>query len=287
MTTRNTRAKEQEDTLTKFDKEGYFNIAGKFVDLNYDKIRYSIDRSVVYTHSGLDKLYRSYEYPDPTTSKHCDVEIINEDTFTTAIDLVHKGFNPLVLNLANRFHPGGGYLNGAAAQEESLCRRSSLPLVIDSKEMKKFYPFPLSGGIYSPKILIIKDAEYNLLDEPIEISIVTAAAPRCSRDPKSKDFTTDAVGEKLLNKHLEAELTRTIATILKMGVVQGHDSIVLGAIGCGAFNNPPYHVAKIFKEIIDGYGFTALYKKIVFAILDDHNSGKVGNYKPFVDVFSG
>jgi uncharacterized protein (TIGR02452 family) len=281
MTTKKARINEQEDTLEKFNNGGYFNRTGKFINLNYEKIKYSIENTIVYNYVETDKLFRDCD-DSVYTTKHCDVEIINKDTFTVAINLVRDNFNPLILNLANRFHPGGGYLNGAAAQEESLCRRSSLPLVIDSKEIKKMYPFPKSGAIYSPKILIIKDNKYNPLDEPIEVSIITAAAPRCST---SKDCIISPDGERLLNKELEAEITRTISTILKIGIIHGHDSIILGAIGCGAFNNPPYHVARIFKSIIDGYEFTAQYKKIIFAILDDHNSGKIGNYKPFIDIF--
>jgi len=67
----------------------------------------------------------------------------------------------------------------------------------------------------------------------------------------------------------------------------GHDSAVLSSIGCGAFKNPPEHVAELFHEVIkqfDGY-----FKEIIFAIFDDHNSNRAhnpnGNLRPFVDEF--
>ena len=67
----------------------------------------------------------------------------------------------------------------------------------------------------------------------------------------------------------------------------GHDSLVLSAFGCGAFQNPPDHIARLFKEVIEDY--KGHFKMVAFAILDDHNANKShnidGNYKPFERVF--
>jgi len=60
---------------------------------------------------------------------------------------------------------------------------------------------------------------------------------------------------------------------------------VLGAFGCGAFANPPKHVAEIFRKVIkefDGY-----FAEIVFAILDDANGAKLsvaGNFSVFAET---
>eukprot|EP01115_Flamella_aegyptia_P000120 TRINITY_DN1011_c0_g2_i1.p1 TRINITY_DN1011_c0_g2~~TRINITY_DN1011_c0_g2_i1.p1 ORF type:complete len:87 (+),score=6.68 TRINITY_DN1011_c0_g2_i1:156-416(+) len=67
----------------------------------------------------------------------------------------------------------------------------------------------------------------------------------------------------------------------------GHDSLVLSAFGCGAFQNPPNHIARLFQEVIQEY--QGCFKMVSFAILDDHNANRShnpdGNYKPFKDVF--
>ena len=72
--------------------------------------------------------------------------------------------------------------------------------------------------------------------------------------------------------------------------MHGHDSLVLGALGCGAFRNPPHHIAKLFHEVIQEVEFANKYKRLVFAILDDHNAhrehNKEGNFLPFAREFA-
>lgn len=80
-----------------------------------------------------------------------------------------------------------------------------------------------------------------------------------------------------------------IRTILRIALDNNHTKLVLGALGCGAFKNPPSHVAKLFKEVLEESEFTGAFEEICFAILDDGNSGRDhnpnGNLKPFADVF--
>jgi len=69
----------------------------------------------------------------------------------------------------------------------------------------------------------------------------------------------------------------------------GHDSIVLSAFGCGAYGNPPKHMAELFREVICTQ-YSGAFKHIVFAIIDDHNTGQdhnpVGNLSEFASVFN-
>ena len=80
-----------------------------------------------------------------------------------------------------------------------------------------------------------------------------------------------------------------IRTIFRIGLLNGHDSLVLGALGCGAFRNPPSHIAELFHEIMEESEFKNKYKLLLFAILDDHNAklkhNPDGNYLPFVREF--
>jgi len=75
--------------------------------------------------------------------------------------------------------------------------------------------------------------------------------------------------------------------MLRIGLLHGHDSIVLGAFGCGAFHNPPHHIAQLFHEVIDEAEFKNKYKLIAFAVLEDLNSPRGGNLQPFIEEFNG
>ena len=80
-----------------------------------------------------------------------------------------------------------------------------------------------------------------------------------------------------------------IGTILRIAGHHDHDALVLGAFGCGAFRNPPTHVAELFAEVFEEDEFAGRFWLIVFAILDDHNTRKAhnpdGNVLPFLRVF--
>jgi len=147
----------------------------------------------------------------------------------------------------------------------------------------KNYPIPEAGAIYSPKILVFRHSEpcgYGFMDSPQLMSFVSVAA--ISRP--SLMYTQN--NRPMMDKYSTDIMKLKIHTMLAVGLDQGHDSIVLSAFGCGAFACPPYHVASLFKEIIET-NFPNNYKNITFAIINDHNSRNTaeGNVKPFAEVF--
>jgi hypothetical protein len=92
--------------------------------------------------------------------------------------------------------------------------------------------------------------------------------------------------EQCLNQG-DAFLTqRKIEMALDMAKSMGHDSIVLSALGCGAYCNPPRHVAQLFRRVLESYDFG--FAEVAFAIIDDHNARRAhnpdGNVQPFADV---
>ena len=134
------------------------------------------------------------------------------------------------------------------------------------------------GGIYVPEATVFRAGakdDFALLDTPYYMSFVAVAAinhPELDRDGN--------ICEE------DAALTKNkMRTMLRIGLLNGHDSIVLGAFGCGAFNNPPKHIARLFHEVIDEKEFKDKYKLIAFAILEDHNSPRGGNLQPFIEEF--
>lgn len=223
------------------------------------------------------------------------VEVLNIDCLYAGVQLKEKGYNPAILNMASRQNPGGAVTTGAGAQEETLFRRTNL-----FRSLYQFAPYagqygitpsrhqyPLErnfGGIYTPDAIYFRESEQNgyaLMDAPVTLSFITVAAIN------RPDLTAD----NRIADHLVEPTKNKIRTIFRIGLAHGHDALVLGALGCGAYRNPPRHVARLFHEVMDEPEFKDKYKKVVFAILDDHNAHKKhnpeGNFKPFAEEFKG
>jgi uncharacterized protein (TIGR02452 family) len=236
-----------------------------------------------------DKLYGSSDY-------QTEYSVINADCLETAGLMVKSGFNPCVLNLASRQNPGGGVLNGAGAQEENIFRRSNLFLSLyqfasyaseyNIEKHAKSYPLDKNtGGIYSTNITVFRGSEKNgycLLRNPYNVSIVTVPAI-------NKPDLVNRNGKLYIANDLVKPTKEKIRTILRIAGKYKHDCLVLGAFGCGAFANPPHHIAELFKEIFFEGEFRSKFKLVVFSILEDHNSNKThnpdGNILPFLEVF--
>ena len=223
------------------------------------------------------------------------IKVDNIDCLVAANKLQLEGYNVAVLNMASRQNPGGGVYSGAGAQEENLFRRSNLfqsmfqfaPYASQYGIKKSVYQYPLDknfGGVYTKKATVFRDTEekgYQLLGTPFEMSFISV--PGMNKPELTSDgMIVDSLVEPIKNK---------IRTILRIGLENGHDALVLGALGCGAFRNPPKHIARLFHEVIEESEFANRYKLLLFAILEDHNShnshNPEGNFKPFEEEFSG
>lgn len=225
---------------------------------------------------------------------HTKVTVENIDCLLAAKAMQERGLNPAVLNMANRQTPGGGVYQGAGAQEENIFRRSNLfrslyryaPFAGEYGVERDGQQYPMDrnhGGAYSPDVVVFRGLEqdgYPLLEEPYRVSVISVAA-------MNRPELTPA-GE--IAPHLVKGVKNKIRTILNIGLRHGHDSLVLSAFGCGAFRNPPEHMAKLFHEVIR-QEYDGCFREICFAIVEDHNSGGAhnaqGNYLPFYKEFGG
>ena len=223
--------------------------------------------------------------------------VINADCLETSEVLLNSGFNPCVLNLASRQNPGGGVLKGAGAQEENLFRRTNLFMSLfqyasyanEYGIKKSEYSYPLdrnTGGIYTENATVFRSSEKNgycLLNKTFKMSFVTVAA--LSHPQLIKKDNLFYLIDELIEPTKEK-----IRTILRIAGKYKHDSLVLGAFGCGAFANPPNHIARLFKEVFLESEFFGVFKYVVFSIFEDHNSGlehnPYGNVLPFFEVFN-
>jgi uncharacterized protein (TIGR02452 family) len=214
-----------------------------------------------------------------TVQAKCSIKVVPLDSFDCAEKLTLEGKqNVTVLNMANSRFPGGGYLNGASAQEEALCRRSTLWLTIRSQ--RKFHPIPKHGAIYSPDVLVFRvsdDEKCALLPESQRwwTSVISVAAIDGPRLTKEGDYADERERESMKER---------MRTMLRVAALEKRKNLVLGAFGCGAFANPPMGVAKGFKGVLEEEEFKACFEGIWFAVIE---RGGTENYAVFKEVLDG
>lgn len=209
-----------------------------------------------------------------------ETEIVTKNCSTIEAIAQEKNGKICVLNFASAKNPGGGFLGGASAQEESLARSSNLyETQIKNKAMYDFNrnqsSFLYSDYmIYSPNVLFWNDDNGDYFEKPLVVDIITAAAP--NKGAMLQHNRKDEIAE------IEEALKKRMDKVLAIALKQKSDIIILGAWGCGVFRNEPKDVAHLFKKII-AEKYAGAFKKIVFAVFD--NSEKKSNFKYFEDVF--
>ncbi|KAF3048384.1 hypothetical protein E8E12_011750 [Didymella heteroderae] len=190
-----------------------------------------------------------------------------------------------VLNLASDREPGGGWrYTLSKTQEEALCYSSTLYATLKPE----WYPFPNTGpgscaGIISPNVVVFKDTlDCDLVDLSVQqrhvVAVITVAAP-CH--PALTDDGEDFADESELN-----DLREKILLILRLAAVNGVTSLVLGAMGCGAYRCPPRAVAREMKMALDRDEFSGWFQTVAFAVYAAGPSGQQ-NFHIFQEAFSG
>ena len=200
------------------------------------------------------------------------VQVCNETTLRACKRFADRGLRPLALNLANGISPGGGFLNGARAQEEALCRASALYATLVGDSMYEFHrgrPEPDSSDwmILSPEVPIFRDDSGTAQETPWLLDILTSAAPYAP-----------AVGQPRSGDLLQKRIHRALAVASSYG----YEVLVLGAWGCGAFGNGPDRTARDFREALEGE-YRGRFSEVVFAITDWSPERRF--LGPFRDVF--
>ncbi|WP_217134419.1 TIGR02452 family protein [Streptomyces sp. AC558_RSS880] len=192
-----------------------------------------------------------------------------------------------VLNFASARNPGGGYLNGAQAQEEALCRASALYTCL--LRAPDFYdhhrahrdPFYTDRVIHSPAVPVFRDDRGRLLDEPFTAGFLTSPAPNAGVILRT---APERAGE------VPHALTVRAGRVLETAAAHGYRQLVLGAWGCGVFRNDPAHVAAAFRSHLEPGGrFAGAFAHVVFGILDRTRDSAVraAFERTFADLLPG
>lgn len=206
-------------------------------------------------------------------SKECVIEVKNIDSFAEKTDLV--------MNFASATHPGGGYLKGSNAQEECLCRQSSLYASLSSFEAREMYDFNYESNsqvysdymLLSPTVDVFRNILLDPLEEPYTTAVMTVPAPNLN-----------GRAAHVPQKEIEYVMEDRIRNFLMCAARYSYRRITLGAWGCGAFGHNPKNVAKMFRNVIEGEGLYEFFDYILFAVLD--RSEDKANFMAFSDTFS-
>ena len=212
--------------------------------------------------------------PRPKENRSPKITLTQESTMEAAQRLASQG--ACILNFASGTNPGGGFINGAVAQEECLARSSNLYASLIEhpefyKENKNRPGIYKNYAIYSPDTMFIKNDKGDWLDEPYKVATVTSAAP-------NMNYIRQLTGQTL-NPDVEEEFYDRINQVLNLMADMGHRTIVLGAWGCGAFGNDPWLVSDFFLDLLEANPY---FDEVVFAIFDKKESD---TFKAFNHAF--
>ena len=251
-------------------EQGFYIKDGKRIDLSGE----NFDEAIVVLPDDATKFGK--RLPQLPKDSFADISIMNEDSFAAARKL---GGNCLVMNFASAHSPGGGFLNGANAQEESLCRESTLYSSLESDKAAEMYayngrhrnPCKYNAMILSPNVCVFRDIKDEFLSEPFTTAVITV--PALNKNGGAKNIPQGIIDDVMVSR---------LRNMFAAAVHYGYRNLVLGAWGCGAFGHDPEIVAKYFFSVLIHEDFGAYFDKIVFAILD---RGAKRNLKAFQEIF--
>ncbi|MCR4646215.1 MAG: TIGR02452 family protein [Oscillospiraceae bacterium] len=261
------RAKYYNQHVAVVQAKCYISRSGKVVQIPWDA--YEMMRN--------SKMYAAPITVQPAEVTYdTQVEVWNMDCLDAAKKIQDETEGvTAVLNLANRQNPGGGVFTGSGAQEESCFLRSNYftalyPFASYAGQYglpKAPQQYPLDrnfGGVWSKGVTVFRGKElegYPLLDEPWKTNFIAVAAI-------NRPATVMNCGELRLTPDMVQGTLNKIRTIMNIAADNNVTNLVLGALGCGAFRNPPRHVAELFRQVLEEPPYKGRFHRIVFAITD-------------------
>lgn len=247
------------------------------VDVMYDTINY-FKKCINYT-GNIHHFQAGVRYPEFSQRKGPKAQLVVEkmDYLRMAKEFISCGTNPISLCFGSKIISTGGAMNGGEGQLESTIRRTNLYFAIKKIEKEMPDVFPLKNVVYCDSIYVLKDENNEILIEPFVTTLIMASAVRFPR-------VTYYEGEKYFSdKNDILYMKSCINLAFRIAIMKGHDSIVLGAWGCGAYDCPPRHVARMFRRSINRY--RNYFKIIGFAINSVNSDHYDIFYEELKDLF--
>lgn len=233
---------------------------------------------------------RSYQKP-------CRIVVSPKRTLEAAAPYRRAGKKVCVLNFASATNPGGGVTKDSSAQEEAICRCSTLYANLkEQKAWDSFYgphrrqrdPLHNDDCIYTPGVMVFKsDTEYprGLPEEKwYSVNVLTCAAPNLRERPSNGMNSGD--GDEAVHisrEELQVLHEKRMKRVLEIASAKGNEVVILGAFCCGAFHNPPSIVAQAMKTVVQEYRMK--FETIEFAVYCSPRDDS--NYRVFQGVLGG
>jgi uncharacterized protein (TIGR02452 family) len=259
---------------------GYTAPSGRAVQLSR-AIKICLKGTRFFVPDELEQL-RKQVLASPAPDLRTSFEVVNETTLEGIARLLATGSDPVAaLNFASAKNPGGGFLKGSQAQEESLVRSSALyPSLLRGEAYYKLHRAGESllytdAMIYSPACPIFRDDEGRLLEEPQLAGFITSAAPNAGAAYDTRPHELPLIPETF---HRRSEYA------LALAASEGYRRLVLGAWGCGVFRNDPSVVASAFAAHLLHGNWRNRFERVVFSVLD--KSEERSTFRAFHDAFA-
>ena len=286
MVNRKARASTARKTLDIVDRGEYTLPGGHTVSIAR-AVRDAITGTVHYAPKDFARVFEERDLILNGTTKvdATQFQVINTTTLAAAQELLGGDScdKVLCLNFASAKNPGGGFLGGSQAQEESLSRATALFSCINPQ--RTHYRTNRSCGtclytdsmIYSPAVPVFRDDNDELLPAPYNVSIITAPAANAGAVERNEPHNVPKIAEIMLGR---------IEKVLSLAVLHGHKTLVLGAWGCGVFRNDPASIARwCYQQLREHELFHDAFATVVFAVLD--RTKDLGTIRPFQERFEG
>ena len=257
---RQTRKQIAKDTLEILKTGFFFSPQGKMIEI--EELQEKAEKHTkVYTPRDSNELLENINFEN--LEEKTEITVTEETSLDAVRRLVREGHNDVIcLNFASAKYPGGGFLGGSEAQEESIARSTGLYNCL--LKAKEYYFVNRESKsciytdymIYSPSVPIIREENGTNVEAQMSCSIITAPVVNFGvvkrREP-------DQIEE------VEEIMKRRIKKVMAIALSNNHKTVVLGAWGCGVFQNNPNDIARYFREILSGE-FKNQFERIIFAI---------------------
>lgn len=251
-----TRASELGKETVNLLRAGYYRtVTGQVVEI-HELIRRAVEGTCSYP--------PDQQLPDSHLGERKTLfEVINETTLRSTRRLAESGLRPAALNFASAKHPGGGFRSGARAQEESLARSSGLFACLEGNEMYSYHhalrdSLYSSYAIYSPNVPVFRLDDGTLLEQPYLCAFITAPAVNAKAVLRHNLTRQDEIHQAMWVR---------ILRVLAIAVEHGHQTLVLGAWGGGAFGNDCEIIAQLFGKALKER-FAGAFERVIFAVTD-------------------
>ncbi len=263
---RNDRAQLAKETVELVARGWYEAVDGRRIDIG-KQVSDCLNATRLYGPLDSEGLERSFQQRASKTT----FEVTNETTLSAARRVVFERgrVSTLCLNFASALNPGGGFLGGSQAQEESLARSSALHASLLTRN--DYYDSNRACGtalytdhmIVSPDVPVFRDDDGALLAQPYTLSILTAPAVNAGAVKRNEPEKMELIRPTMANR---------ITRVLALAAHHEYQHLILGAWGCGVFQNEPAEIAELFAaELLDAGKFGDHFLSVTFAVLDTSN----------------